>query len=127
MSSSMASRGPAGSIRKESRTRSSDDTLLVSVMLANNEIGVIQPIARNRRALPRRAASLFHCDATQAVGKIPVNVRRVRRRSDELFGATKSMGPKGVGALYVRRSGGAFAWSRRSTAAARNTASAAAR
>jgi len=77
------------------------DTVLVSVMYGNNELGVVQPI-RQIGELCKSKGVLFHSDATQAVGKIPVDV--IADNIDLMsFTAHKMYGPKGVGALYVRR------------------------
>lgn len=77
------------------------ETILISVMTANNEIGVIQPIAEIG-AIAREHGVLFHTDATQAVGKIPMDVQDMK--IDLLsMSAHKIYGPKGVGALYINR------------------------
>jgi len=77
------------------------NTILISVMYANNEIGVIQPV-KEIGALARKHNILFFTDATQAAGKIPLDVNR--DLIDLMaFSAHKMHGPKGVGALYVRR------------------------
>ena len=77
------------------------DTILVSIMAANNEIGTLQPIREIGRLCHERGV-LFHCDATQAVGKIPVNVQDDQIDLMSMSGH-KLYGPKGAGILYVRR------------------------
>ena len=77
------------------------DTILVSVMLVNNEIGVIQPIDAIGE-LCRSKGIIFHCDAAQATGKVHIDLEKTK--VDLMtFTAHKSYGPKGIGALYVRR------------------------
>jgi cysteine desulfurase len=94
--------GKDGLIDLDDVKRALDDkTILVSIMFANNEIGVLQPIAEIGR-LCRERGILFHTDAVQAIGKVPVNVEE---QNIDLASITahKLYGPKGVGALYVRR------------------------
>ncbi len=77
------------------------NTILISIMYGNNEIGVIQPI-KEIAAIAKNKGVLFFTDATQAVGKIPVDV--IKDGIDLMaFSAHKLYGPKGIGALYVRR------------------------
>ncbi len=94
--------GPDGLIDLDELSREmTPETILVSVMAANNEIGVVQPLA-DIAAIAHAGGAVFHTDAAQAAGKIPIDVRAMEIDLLSLT-AHKCYGPKGTGALFVRK------------------------
>jgi len=85
----------------ELRAAITDKTILISIMTANNEIGVLQPVAEIG-AIAKEKGILFHTDAVQAAGKVPFDVNQIKADMVSIS-AHKMYGPKGVGALFVRR------------------------
>jgi cysteine desulfurase len=83
------------------RSLLSDDTAIVSAMLANNETGVLFPVAEIAQIVKENSGALVHCDAVNAVGKIPINLKETEIDLFSISGH-KFHAPKGIGALYVR-------------------------
>ncbi|MCG0277415.1 MAG: cysteine desulfurase [Thermanaeromonas sp.] len=92
-----------GIVRLESLERSlREDTILVSVMSVNNEVGSLQPLEEIAKIVASRSPALFHVDHVQGYGKIPLPLKKLRLAAVSLS-AHKIHGPKGVGALYLRQ------------------------